>query len=526
MKSVGKIVKKTKQINDAAASGVKILKGYQEGANALAKEGKTLSDMQKAVKAMTFISKLNTGLAMASVGLTIAQMIFPVKTPQDAILEEINKLSNQLTDLKADINDLGKELKFEGAQEIVFKAFELVDKVHGHLIEYSENPSTETLDRMVEKQNIRDCDAALEKLVLAAEGTMASDRVLELAYNNSFGQVDKVTWHAFFLKFTAEQCVQSWVACRVAQNKKAKEATGGFWSEADSADLALMVLGDFHSDVSVSGKLRRISEACNYWSKKGLPILVRETNIKAKISDMFEHEKPAHEAYQQVAERMVGELSTAYPWQTFTAICYAGVSGYQKHAWKKSSGESILIARKRELDDNKGKMNILVLAAPNRRGRISEPYRTNDAFALKNVEWSGLTHGRIWTVGDQRKKTVYDYANYLVDLAIMTYRSQETTPQLDSYLPFWPLFRATEGDDKARGTALSLTVISKKPPVFAWNGDFIWLSNIEIENKNDQDNFGFVSQNYAAAASAVKYDNYHGNVVTCLHLCPDGFYAD
>lgn len=93
----------SKKYVDIAAKGVGELKKMSDAAQKMQEAGKTLGQINSALAAMKFLSKLSVALQAVSIGLSVLQMFLPMKTKEDMILEGVNELLGRMKNLQSEM---------------------------------------------------------------------------------------------------------------------------------------------------------------------------------------------------------------------------------------------------------------------------------------------------------------------------------------------------------------------------------------------------------------------------------------
>jgi len=394
MTSGGKQVQKAKKYVDYAATGAKKLADWSAAAQKMQKAGKDLNEIEQVVSKLVFVAKISAALQVISVGLAVVQAFLPVKSKEDLILDAVQKVSDQITGLKSDMQSLFKELTSTvwdatGASNLEDKLADIVT-AYGYLNSISEKKSRKE-DYSLDEDALNGFDVTLlKKAVVEIErymtGTATAPNLLKLTYEHTFGDPSKVVPLAGYLAHHAEMAVTAHGAVLAIQHRRAAAAKDQTWTEDDAADLADDLAGDETISTDYAAQIKNISHQAHEWSRKCIDSKTRHDNIDRYIDRYLDNLfVPSADDYSGTAERFVYFLQLYWPWLNFTAFAYEGISGVNHHAWIYKGPPHRYHVIKRHVDANKKKMNIIVYFAPRTKPKPAKPMDIDAAVASQSA---------------------------------------------------------------------------------------------------------------------------------------------
>jgi len=425
------LAKDAKGYVDKAHKGVKAISDAAAAAKKLQDTGATMSELEEAMAALTWVSKVTKGLQVVSIGLSVLQAFLPkVPSTEDLILAGVKRIEKDLENLKtemealfeeneklADIRaiEMGLHQNFQDIRDAQYHMKQLA--VHkDELKALADGPSaartklekeikTHT-DHLSSTTTAGEMSDALSNIHDAVTGIDLDTPLLDLALSVSSANIRVMG------ALTAKLIKYAETASIILSTHYALGPNG------EGVDLE-QVPGLVDDEYNISARLVEISDLCGKANRACTHLKTWEKYIPAYFDDgrnsaVF---SVTPSDLEGTAKRIVDGMSAQWPALNFTAIVYRGDMGPDNRAWHMWTGSHGVMSKTRDADaDEDETANVLLYWAPRYHTGITVPVPTKD-ISRRDVRVS--VSGSFETTVKQRVESPFTLLSDLINLTFL-----------------------------------------------------------------------------------------------------------
>ncbi|WP_299683848.1 hypothetical protein [uncultured Tateyamaria sp.] len=406
--AAGQAVKSAKTYVGYADKGAKQLKSWVDAAQKLEKAGKSMSDMEQLLSKMSFASNLSAALGAASVALTVLQVLVPVKSTEDQILEAVQALGKQMGAMEKRISNRLNALSIDLSKAMVQIGLETAFITHVRTV----SGDMQTIARM--RRDQKDTSAQLQTLanrgtddlsdaVTAIQTYMTGQTgtdLLALTYRKTYADPVALMDIGGFYLHMAQRAVTAHVGVEVAKAQIAATKAGKPLTQTQAITIAQNTIGDERYPDTYAARLKAIADACDRWAR-----VCFDPRMSADVIEDFFNERISTTVVdagnlQRSAQNALTMLSGHWPWLSWTVLCYPPLSGWDNHGFHYSGPQKRTKALFRTKDVAGDKLNVVLYFAPKSTRKAAPSYTLQnppkpDAKRLKALKLSiaVLVHG-------------------------------------------------------------------------------------------------------------------------------------
>jgi len=359
-----------KQYVGYAEKGASKLAELAKASRKLEDAGKTLSEVDAVLTKLVFMSKIAVGLQVVSVGLSVVQAFLPVKSKEDLILDAVQQVGRDVLNLKdvvnLQFNTMSDKVLDASSRQALQNQISIIRTAHSILETMAFNrkngKSTALQESELQKVDVLALRNAVSLIQDYCTGTVLVPNILQISYNQTWGDVDEVLRLGTYLLQYAHMAAATHVAVEVCQ----KRASNAAFTDADAFALAEAVAGDERDTGSYQARLKVIANQVHDWGQKcidtktryGLihtyfPYYVTLNPKTLDVTDLSGTAKSLQSAYK-----------AKWPLLNFTVMAYKNLNGYAEHGMKYSGPADDRILSFLHYPDHKGElMNIVIYMA-------------------------------------------------------------------------------------------------------------------------------------------------------------------
>ncbi|WP_425100679.1 hypothetical protein [Tropicibacter sp. S64] len=382
MTDAAHVAKTAKTYAGYAKAAADKLEGWQKEAAKLSEAGKTLNDFQTVMQGLTWAGKLSAGLGAVSFGVAAIASFLPVPTTEDKIYSAVQALQRQVSDLKTDMETLFDELEEKVYQAVIEwllqsdhithikTATDILESIAARRADPALGGLTSVEDDLfnINPDALRYALTAIETALTTQEH---KKNLLWQTYDLSYGDPREMIRVGGNYQSLAMAAVSAFGACKVIHARRAAEAAGEPFGEAEAAAVIAEAAGYESVPTDPAGQLAHIVDTVRQQVNRCYDRREREAVVKHYFDTKLKakHRKALTNC-QGYAETIVKDLHTQFPYLNFSAIVTWGWRGDTRRGWHVGGAEYGVFSygrMKPEADsgsDPEDRRNLIVYFAP------------------------------------------------------------------------------------------------------------------------------------------------------------------
>ncbi|WP_371396911.1 hypothetical protein [Fretibacter rubidus] len=362
-----------------AEKGASKLSELSKAANELKDAGKTLSEVDDVLTKLAFMSKIAIGLQVVSVGLSVVQAFLPIKSKEDQILDAVQQVGRDVANLKGVVNQqfkaMGNKVLDANAKQTLQNQVAVIETAHSILSTMAFNrrngKSTRLQEAALQKIDLLALRKAVGQIEDYCVGTLLAPNILQLAYNQNWGNVDEVLNLGTYLLQYAHMAAATHAAVQVIHDRAANPN----FTDADAFATIAAVAGDVHDRGSYEAKLKNIAEQVHKWGQKCVDAKTRYSLIESYFGyyTVVNNKTLDVTDLSGTATRLHNAYKKTWPMLNFSVMAYKNLSGFSEHGMKYSGPKYRTKTFLHVTDKNGEKMNIVLYMVKRKTKTIPKP---------------------------------------------------------------------------------------------------------------------------------------------------------
>lgn len=460
---------------------------YADAARELEEAGKSLTALQKVAKDLTWISKLATGFQIASAALGVLGELFGAKSPQEEIMDALDEISGQISDLQSQVANLGRQVDLDISDSDLFNYWNNVLTTNSHIASYKykirHNEDTSEVAKLIREQSTDIYFQAANAVLEVLQGEGSTPAYLDNIYDKYYGDPGAVLYFVSYFKRILDEIVQGHAAILVLKAQLAL-ADG----QTLPAEKAMQIAKDSVGDSEDLGALAHIHEntvnvLTDYIHRVG-DVSNLNVAVTRFLEDNIHNVLDDAQSWESTCKEFVTLLSDHYSRIRFCVIGYSGKNMLHRYGalTAGNQGTKVILNYLGQNGAGTGPSNFTIFGYP----------RVNDSDLPIQTGIDGKIANSTNSPEESKRKTFEHFAKAVNSAWNSEKRRDRVAADV---LPFWGKAKA---DAKAAGRPeaaeeVADDIVTKAPPpdLTEYKNDFVWVGRPRGWNSGNPAEFYF-----------------------------------